>query len=88
VLNNVLFIFSTSGKLSLQVVKENQILQKGDRRIDVDNECTTLADVNIFAGDQIIVRDSQIHENRDIAGMLYGTGTLLSLSYIYSSILE
>lgn len=87
-LNNVLFIFSTSGKLSLQVVKENQILQKGDRRIDVDNECTTLADVNIFAGDQIIVRDSQIHENRDIAGMLYGTGTLLSLSYIYSSILE
>jgi len=83
-----LFIFSTSGKLSLQVVKENQILQKGDRRIDVDNECTTLADVNIFAGDQIIVRDSQIHENRDIAGMLYGTGTLLSLSYIYSSILE
>jgi len=88
VLNNVLFIFSTSGKLSLQVVKENQILQKGDRRIDVDNECTTLADVNIFAGDQIIVRDSQIHENRNIAGMLYGTGTLLSLSYIYSSILE
>ncbi|KAG2390003.1 Ubiquitin carboxyl-terminal hydrolase [Vigna angularis] len=50
-----------------EVVKENQILQKGDRRIDVDNENTTLVDVNIFAGDQIIVRDSQIHENRDIA---------------------
>lgn len=61
--------------MSLQVVKENQILQKGDRRIDVDNENTTLVDVNIFAGDQIIVRDSQIHENRDIAGMLFDTGT-------------
>lgn len=59
----------------MQVVKENQILQKGDRRIDVDNENTTLVDVNIFAGDQIIVRDSQIHENRDIAGMLFDTGT-------------
>ncbi|XP_047161205.1 ubiquitin carboxyl-terminal hydrolase 26-like isoform X2 [Vigna umbellata] len=52
---------------SFGVVKENQILQKGDRRIDVDNEKTTLVDVNIFAGDQIIVRDSHIHENRDIA---------------------
>lgn len=61
--------------MSLQVVKENQILQKGDRRIDVDNENTTLVDVNIFAGDQIIVRDSQIHENRDIAGTLFDTGT-------------
>jgi len=59
----------------LQVVKENQILQKGDRRIDVDNEHMTLADVNILAGDQIIVRDSQIHENRDIAGMLFDTAS-------------
>ncbi|XP_054797302.1 ubiquitin carboxyl-terminal hydrolase 26 isoform X2 [Prosopis cineraria] len=49
------------------VVKENQILQKGDRTIDNEDECATLADVNIFAGDQIIVRDSEIHENRDIA---------------------
>ncbi|KAF7830201.1 ubiquitin carboxyl-terminal hydrolase 26-like [Senna tora] len=52
---------------SFGVVKENQILQKGDRTIDIDDECATLADVNIFAGDQIIVRDSEIHENRDIA---------------------
>jgi len=62
-------------QLSLQVVKENQILQKGNRRIDVDNEYTKLVDVNILAGDHIIVRDSQIHENRDIAGMLFDTGT-------------
>ena len=59
----------------MQVVKENQILQKGDRTIDVDNEYATLVDVNIFAGDQIIVRDSEIHENRDIAGMLFDTST-------------
>nr|KYP34246.1 Ubiquitin carboxyl-terminal hydrolase 26 [Cajanus cajan] len=55
---------------SFGVVKENQILQKGDRTIDVDDECTKLVDVNIFAGDQIIVRDSKIHENRDIADEL------------------
>ncbi|KAL2336663.1 hypothetical protein Fmac_011109 [Flemingia macrophylla] len=55
---------------SFGVVKENQILQKGDRTIDVDDERTTLVDVNIFAGDQIIVRDSKIHENRDIADEL------------------
>ncbi|KAL9313355.1 hypothetical protein ACSQ67_018807 [Phaseolus vulgaris] len=55
---------------SFGVVKENQILHKGDRIIDSDNECVTLADVNIFAGDQIIVRDSEIHENRDIADEL------------------
>jgi len=34
----------------------------------MDDECATLADANIFARDQIIVRDSEIHENRDIAG--------------------
>ncbi|XP_020226068.1 ubiquitin carboxyl-terminal hydrolase 26 isoform X2 [Cajanus cajan] len=55
---------------SFGVVKENQILHKGDRIIDSENECATLADVNIFAGDQIIVRDSEIHENRDIADEL------------------
>ncbi|CAJ1973795.1 unnamed protein product [Sphenostylis stenocarpa] len=55
---------------SFGVVKENQILHKGDRIIDSDNECATLADLNIFAGDQIIVRDSEIHENRDIADEL------------------
>lgn len=58
-----------------QVVKENQILQKGDQTIDIDDECTTLVDVNIFAGDQVIVRDSEIHENRDIAGKPFGTDT-------------
>ncbi|RYR05646.1 hypothetical protein Ahy_B06g085483 [Arachis hypogaea] len=56
---------------SFGVVKENQLLQKGDKTIDIDDEYTTLADVNIFAGDQIIVRDSEIHENRDIAEELY-----------------
>ncbi|OIW03067.1 hypothetical protein TanjilG_19347 [Lupinus angustifolius] len=56
---------------SVGVVKENQILQKGDRTIDIDNESATLVDVNIFAGDQIIVRDSEIHENRDIADELF-----------------
>ncbi|XP_014501559.1 ubiquitin carboxyl-terminal hydrolase 26 isoform X2 [Vigna radiata var. radiata] len=55
---------------SFGVVKENQILHKGDRIIDSDNEDATLVDVNIFAGDQIIVRDSEIHENRDIADEL------------------
>ncbi|KAL5145003.1 Ubiquitin carboxyl-terminal hydrolase 26 [Glycine soja] len=55
---------------SFGVVKENQILHKGDRIIDSDNEFATLADVNIFAGDQVIVRDSEIHENRDIADEL------------------
>jgi len=67
----------------LQVVKENQILQKGDRTIDLDNEYATLVDVNIFAGDQIIVRDSEIHENRDIAGMLFDTSTWLSFPCVY-----
>jgi len=45
--------------------------------IDSDNEFVTLADVNIFAGDQIIVRDSEIHENRDIAGKLFAGGNLV-----------
>lgn len=58
-----------------QVVKENQILQKGDITIDHIDENTTLVDVNIFAGDQIIVRDSEIHENRDIAGKLFDNFT-------------
>ena len=50
----------------LQVVKENQILHKGQRVID--KECATLADMNIFPGDKLWVTDSEIHENRDIAG--------------------
>ncbi|KAK2422379.1 ubiquitin carboxyl-terminal hydrolase [Trifolium repens] len=40
------------------VVKENQILEKGGITIDNSDEYTTLVDLNIFAGDQIIVRYS------------------------------
>lgn len=50
----------------LQVVKENQILRKGNRIID--GETDTLADKNIFPGDKLWVMDSEIHEHRDIAG--------------------
>ncbi|KAJ4845848.1 Ubiquitin carboxyl-terminal hydrolase 26 [Turnera subulata] len=53
---------------SLGVVKENQILHKGSRIID--QECATLADLNIFAGDKLWVQDSEIHEHRDIADEL------------------
>ncbi|OVA08284.1 Ubiquitin carboxyl-terminal hydrolases family 2 [Macleaya cordata] len=53
---------------SFGVVKENQILHKGPRIID--GESATLADVNIFPGDILWVRDSEIHENRDIADEL------------------
>lgn len=52
----------------MQVVKENQILHKGTRTID--SECATLADLNIFPGDKLWVTDSEVHENRDIAGNL------------------
>uniref|UniRef100_A0A2C9U1L0 Ubiquitin carboxyl-terminal hydrolase 26 n=1 Tax=Manihot esculenta TaxID=3983 RepID=A0A2C9U1L0_MANES len=51
---------------SLGVVKENQILHKGSRILD--QECATLADLNIFPGDKLWVQDSEIHEHRDIAG--------------------
>lgn len=67
-MSKFLFMNLIDDNLSSQVVKENQILHKGDRIIDMDDECATLADANIFARDQIIVRDSEIHENRDIAG--------------------
>lgn len=50
---------------SLGVVKENQVLHKGGRIID--QECATLADMNIFPGDKLWVKDSEIHEDRDIA---------------------
>lgn len=79
VMSKSLFINLISD-LSSQVVKENQILHKGDRIIDSDNEYATLADVNIFAGDQIIVRDSEIHENRDIAGKLFDSGNVVRYS--------
>lgn len=41
-------------------------MHKNDKVIDA--EVATLADLNIFPGDQLWVRDSEIHENRDIAG--------------------
>lgn len=50
----------------MQVVKENQVLHKGSRIIDVESAC--LADLEIFPGDVLWVTDSEIHENRDIAG--------------------
>ncbi|XP_065881079.1 ubiquitin carboxyl-terminal hydrolase 26 isoform X2 [Euphorbia lathyris] len=53
---------------SLGVVKENQILHKGSRVLD--QECATLADLNIFPGDKLWVQDSEIHEHRDIADEL------------------
>ncbi|CAM8955628.1 unnamed protein product [Rhodiola kirilowii] len=53
---------------SFGVVKENQILHKNNNIIDA--EVATLADLNIFPGDQLWVRDSEIHENRDIADEL------------------
>ncbi|XVF48123.1 hypothetical protein PTKIN_Ptkin03bG0165600 [Pterospermum kingtungense] len=53
---------------SLGVVKENQILHKGSRIID--QETATLADMNVFPGDRLWVKDSEIHEDRDIADEL------------------
>lgn len=50
----------------MQIVKENQILHKGQRIIEP--EYATLADMNIFPGDKLWVQDSEIHEHRDIAG--------------------
>ncbi|XP_030550047.1 ubiquitin carboxyl-terminal hydrolase 26 isoform X2 [Rhodamnia argentea] len=50
---------------SLGVVKENQIIHKGHTKIE--GESSTLADLNIFPGDTLWVRDSKIHEHRDIA---------------------
>ncbi|KAF2291378.1 hypothetical protein GH714_023405 [Hevea brasiliensis] len=50
------------------VVKVNQILHKGSRIID--QECATLADLNIFPGHKLLVQDSEIHEHRDIADEL------------------
>ncbi|KAK9104970.1 hypothetical protein Scep_021814 [Stephania cephalantha] len=53
---------------SFGVVKENQLLHKGPNIIE--GESATLADMNIFPGDLLWVRDSEIHENRDIADEL------------------
>ena len=70
---NVQLFVSTSGNCS-QVVKENQILEKGGITIDNSDEYTTLVDLNIFAGDQIIVRYSD--------GKLFDTFTLSFSSYV------
>jgi len=51
---------------NVQVMKENQELHKGTQVID--QESATLADMNIFPGDKLWVRDTEIHEHRDIAG--------------------
>lgn len=50
-------------------MKENQILHKGSNIVNY-GETSTLADVCIFPGDVLWVTDSEIHENRDIAGNL------------------
>ncbi|KAK4348872.1 hypothetical protein RND71_031627 [Anisodus tanguticus] len=50
------------------IVKENQVLHKGSLLIDDESAC--LADLNIFPGDVLWVRDSEIHEHRDIADEL------------------
>ena len=47
-------------------MKENHELRKGTQLID--QESATLADMNIFPGDKLWVRDTEIHEHRDIAG--------------------
>ncbi|KAL5727162.1 ubiquitinyl hydrolase 1 [Ranunculus cassubicifolius] len=56
---------------SFNVVKENQILHKGNTVITGD-DLATLADVDIFPGDKLWFRDSEIYENRDIADELSG----------------
>ncbi|KAJ0987329.1 hypothetical protein J5N97_005685 [Dioscorea zingiberensis] len=50
------------------VVKENQKLHKGS--VEIEGDSATLADKNIFPGDVLWVRDTEIHENRDIADEL------------------
>ena len=48
------------------MVKENQKLHKGT--IELIEESATLADLNVFPGDSLWVTDTEIYENRDIAG--------------------
>lgn len=60
-------------------MKENQILHKGSKI--VDGEKSTLADMYIFPGDVLWVTDTEIHENRDIAGTV---SLSLSLSLLLS----
>lgn len=41
-------------------------MHKGE--VEIEGDMATLADKNIFPGDVLWVKDSEIHENRDIAG--------------------
>lgn len=66
----------------MQIVKENQILHKGSKI--VDGETSTLADMCIFPGDVLWVTDSEIHENRDIAGNLIIYICLSRFHYVIS----
>lgn len=50
----------------MKVVKENQKLHKGT--VEIEGDSATLADKSIFPGDVLWVTDTEIHENRDIAG--------------------
>ena len=50
----------------IQIVKENQKLHKGS--VEIEDDLATLADKGVFPGDILWVRDSEIYENRDIAG--------------------
>lgn len=50
----------------IQIVKENQELHKGS--VEIEDDFATLADKCIFPGDVLWVKDSEIYENRDIAG--------------------
>ncbi|RZC68816.1 hypothetical protein C5167_033154 [Papaver somniferum] len=50
---------------SFWAVKENQMLHKG--RWLIEEESATLDDMNIFPGDVLWFRDTELHENRDIA---------------------
>lgn len=52
----------------MQIVKENQVLHKGSTVIAGESDC--LADLNIFPGDVLWVTDTEVHENRDIAGTI------------------
>jgi ubiquitin carboxyl-terminal hydrolase 48 len=47
-------------------VKENQKLHKGSD--EIEDDFASLADKSIFPGDVLWVRDTEIYENRDIAG--------------------
>lgn len=63
-------------------MKENQKLHKGS--VEIEGDSATLADKNIFPGDVLWVKDSEIHENRDIAGKGKEKGKNLSRCRFFS----